>query len=227
MMQKGHLSIFALFVVSIMPTISILFSFSWSGSELQSQIFFIFTKLWIILIPVYWIYRIEESRISLGEINSKGMYKSIVSGLLIFLAVGIIFLIFGDTLDVDLMKQEIGATGLLKPPIFFLGIFYWITINSLVEEFVFRQFIGDRILESTGRESVTILLSAAIFTLHHTVLLSYYFEPWQNVISSLGIFIAGAIWSLLWLRFRSLYVCWISHAIADVAVFGIAYLILF
>jgi len=206
---------------------SVLFSFSWSESELQSQIFFIFAKLWIILIPIYWIYRIEESRFSLGEINSKGMYQSIVSGILIFLAVGIIFLIFGDTLDVDLMKQEIGGTGLLNPHIFFLGVFYWITINSLVEEFVFRQFIGDRILEFTGRESVTVLLSAAIFTLHHTVLLGYYFEPWQNVISSIGIFIAGAIWSLLWLRHRSLFLCWISHAIADVAVFGIAYVILF
>ena len=226
-MQKGHLSIFALFLVSIMPTISILFSFSWSGSVLQSQIFFIFTKLWIILIPIYWIYRIEDNRISLGEINSRGMFESIVSGLLIFVTVGLMFLIFGETIDVELMKREVGATGLLNRSIFFLGVFYWITINSLVEEFVFRQFIGDRILESTGRESVTILLSAAIFTLHHTVLLSYYFEPWQNVISSLGIFIAGAIWSLLWLRFRSLYVCWISHAIADVAVFGIAYVILF
>ena len=210
-----------------MPTVSVLFSFSWSESELQSQIFFIFAKFWLILIPIYWIYRIEESRISLGEINSKGMYQSIVSGILIFLAVGIIFLIFGDTLDVDLMKQEIGGTGLLNPHIFLLGVFYWITVNSLVEEFVFRQFIGDRILEFTGRESVTVLLSAAIFTLHHTVLLGYYFEPWQNVISSIGIFIAGAIWSLLWLRHRSLFVCWISHAIADVAVFGIAYVILF
>ena len=210
-----------------MPTISVLFSFSWSESELQSQIFFIFAKLWIIMIPIYWIYRIEESRVSFGEINYKGMYQSIVSGILIFLAVGIIFLIFGDTLDVDLMKQEIGGTGLLNPHIFLLGVFYWITVNSLVEEFVFRQFIGDRILEFTGRESVTVLLSAAIFTLHHTVLLGYYFEPWQNVISSIGIFIAGAIWSLLWLRHRSLFVCWISHAIADVAVFGIAYVILF
>ena len=210
-----------------MPTVSVLFSFSWSESELQSQIFFIFAKLWIILIPIYWIYRIEESRISLGEINSKGMYQSIVSGILIFLAVGIIFLIFGDTLDVDLMKQEIGGTGLLNPHIFLFGVFYWITVNSLVEEFVFRQFIGDRILEFTGRESVTVLLSAAIFTLHHAVLLGYYFEPWQNVISSIGIFIAGVIWSLLWLRHRSLFVCWISHAIADVAVFGIAYVILF
>ena len=111
-----------------MPTISILFSFSWSGSVLQSQIFFIFTKLWIILIPIYWIYRIEDNRISLGEINSKGMFESIVSGLLIFVTVGLMFLIFGETLDVELMKQEIGATGLLNRSIFFLGVFYWICL---------------------------------------------------------------------------------------------------
>ena len=95
------------------------------------------------------------------------------------------------------------------------------------EEFVFRQFIGDRLLEITGRESITVFLSAAIFTCHHTVLLSLYFEPWQNVIASLGVFIAGVTWSIFWLRHRSLFVCWLSHAIADLAVFGIAYLILF
>ena len=134
---------------------------------------------------------------------------------------------FGDTIDVELMKQEIGPTGLLNFPLFFAGMVYWITINSLVEEFVFRQFIGDRLLEITGREYISVLLSAAIFTCHHTVLLSLYFEPWQNAIASLGVFIAGTTWSILWLRHRSLFVCWLSHAIADLAVFGIAYLILF
>ena len=115
----------------------------------------------------------------------------------------------------------------LNLPLFITGMFYWITINSLIEEFVFRQFIGDRLLEITGREYISVLLSAAIFTCHHTVLLSLYFEPWQNAIASLGVFIAGATWSILWLRHRSLFVCWLSHAIADLAVFGIAYLILF
>ena len=210
-----------------MPTFSILFTYSWSESELQGQIFFVFAKLWYILIPVYWIYRIDGSRIILGEIKSDGRAESLISGIIIFVVIAVIFVIFGETIDVNLMKQEIGSTGLLNLPLFIVGMFYWITINSLVEEFVFRQFVGDRLLEITGRESITVILSAAIFTCHHTVLLSLYFEPWQNVIASLGIFIAGTTWSILWLRHRSLFVCWLSHAIADLAVFGIAYLILF
>ena len=226
-MEKVTRAFIALFLVSVMPTFSILFTYSWSESELQGQIFFVFAKLWYILIPVYWIYRIDGSRIILGEIKSDGRAESLISGIIIFVVIAVIFLIFGETIDVDLMKQEIGPTGLLNLPLFIVGMIYWITINSLVEEFVFRQFVSDRLLEITGRESITVILSAAIFTCHHTVLLSLYFEPWQNVIASLGIFIAGATWSILWLRHRSLFVCWLSHAIADLAVFGIAYLILF
>jgi len=226
-MEKFTRAFIALLLVSVMPTISILFSYTWSESELQGQIFFVFAKLWYILIPVYWIYQIEESRLILGESNSTGRAESLISGIIIFAVIVIIFLIFGETIDVGLMKQKIGPTGLLNLPLFIVGMIYWITINSLVEEFVFRQFIGDRLLEITGRESITIFLSAAIFTCHHTVLLSLYFEPWQNAIASLGIFIAGVTWSILWLRHRSLFVCWLSHAIADLAVFGIAYLILF
>ena len=226
-MEKVTRAFIALFLVSVMPTFSILFTYSWSESELQGQIFFVFAKLWYILIPVYWIYRIDGSRIILGEIKSDGRAESLISGIIIFVVIAVIFLIFGETIDVDLMKQEIGPTGLLNLPLFIVGMIYWITINSLVEEFVFRQFVSDRLLEITGRESITVILSAAIFTCHHTVLLSLYFESWQNVIASLGIFIAGATWSILWLRHRSLFVCWLSHAIADLAVFGIAYLILF
>tara|TARA_Y100000994_G_scaffold147645_1_gene120899 strand:- start:117 stop:611 length:495 start_codon:yes stop_codon:yes gene_type:complete len=163
----------------------------------------------------------------LGEMNSNGRNESLISGIIIFVIIGVIFLMFGDTIDVELMKKEIGPTGLLNLPLFITGMIYWITINSLIEEFVFRQFIGDRLLEITGREYISVLLSAAIFTCHHTVLLSLYFEPWQNAIASLGVFIAGVTWSILWLRHRSLFVCWLSHAIADLAVFGIAYLILF
>ena len=226
-MEKVTRAFIALFLVSVMPTFSILFTYSWSESELHGQIFFVFAKLWYILIPVYWIYRIDGSRIILGVIKSDGRAESLISGVIMFVVISVIFLMFGETINVDLMKEEIGSTGLLNLPLFIVGMIYWITINSLVEEFVFRQFIGDRLFEITGRESITVILSATIFTCHHTVLLSLYFEPWQNIIASLGIFIAGATWSILWLRHRSLFVCWLSHAIADLAVFGIAYLILF
>jgi len=46
-MELRHKSLLGLILVSFMPTISILFTYSISGSESQSQMFFLFAKIWI------------------------------------------------------------------------------------------------------------------------------------------------------------------------------------
>ncbi|MDG1535857.1 MAG: CPBP family intramembrane metalloprotease [Candidatus Thalassarchaeaceae archaeon] len=232
-MERRRQALLALFLVSLMPTTSILFAYSWSDSELAGQAFFVFAKLWIIAIPIYWLYRVEAGNFSirkllgLDSLTSSSRNEAIISGLGMFAIIAGTYAVLGDSVDVTLMKEEIGATGLLNPTTFFLGAIYWITLNSLVEEFVFRQFVGDRLLELTGSNFASVAGSAIVFTLHHTVALTYYFALWQNTLATIAILGAGAIWSILWLRHRSLAACWISHAIADVAVFGVAYLILF
>ena len=232
-MERRRQALLALFLVSLMPTTSILFAYSWSDSELAGQVFFVFAKLWIIAIPIYWLYRVEANNFSirkllgLDSLNSTSRNEAIISGLGMFAIIAGTYAVLGDSVDITLMKEEIGATGLLNPTTFFLGAIYWITLNSLVEEFVFRQFVGDRLLELTGSNFASVVGSAIVFTLHHTIALSYYFALWQNALATIAILGAGAIWSILWLRHRSLAACWISHAIADVAVFGVAYLLLF
>lgn len=220
-------TLLALFLVAIMPTISILFSYSWSDSEFAGQVFFVFAKLWIIAIPIYWLYRVEAGVFSLGGLAPQARNEAVLSGLGMFAIIGATYAILGSSVDIFTMREEIGATGLLNPSTFFLGALYWITLNSLIEEFVFRQFVGDRLLELTENRVVSVAGSALVFTAHHTVALSFYFALWQNLLATIAIFGAGAIWSLLWLRHRSLAACWLSHAIADVAVFGTAYLLLF
>ena len=226
-MELRHKSLLGLILVSLMPTFSIFFTYSISSSESQSQMFFLFAKIWIIAIPIYWIYKIENQSFVLGNFDRESKTESLISGIIMFVIILGMYAIFHSTLDVELMRQEIGSTGLLDLRLYIVGMIFWISINSLIEELVFRQFIGDRLLELTGKKNLTVLLSALIFTSHHTVVLSYYFSSLQNAVASLGILLAGATWSILWLRHRSLMVCWISHAIADIAVFGLGYLILF
>ncbi len=226
-MEPRTKPLLALILVALMPTISILFAYSWTDSELAGQVFFVFAKLWIIAIPLYWLYRVETVGFSLGGLASSARNEAILSGFGMFAIIAATYAILGDSVDVELMKEEIGATGLLNPATFFLGAIYWITLNSLIEEFVFRQFVVDRVLELTGSKIASVAASAFVFTLHHTVALTFYFAVWQNLLATVAIFGAGAIWSVLWLRHRSLAACWLSHAIADVAVFGVAYLILF
>ena len=85
-----------------------------------------------------------------------------------------------------------------------------------------------RSIDLTGSENIGILVSAFLFTLHHSLALHLLgFEWWQTVMASFGLLTASAVSSWLYVRYNSIIVCWISHAICDIAVFGIAYQIIF
>ena len=140
----------------------------------------------------------------------------------------IMWMIFGDTIDTDSMIAEMDTTGLTDVRVYFAGMIYWIFLNSMLEEYVFRWFITTKGIEIFGSEVGGIALSALMFTLHHTIALHLFgFVWWQTVVASFGLLSAAAIWSWLYVRHKSIWVCWISHAICDVAVFGIGYLVVF
>ena len=116
----------------------------------------------------------------------------------------------------------------LSPSLSIAGMIYWIFFNSLLEEYVFRWFVTIKSIELLGNEARAIVFSAILFTLHHAIALHYFgFVWWQTVMACLGLLSAAAFWSWLYVRYGSVWVCWFSHAICDVAVFGIGYMIIF
>jgi hypothetical protein len=46
-------------------------------------------------------------------------------------------------------------------------------------------------------------------------------------VASTGVFIGGVIWAWLYSRYRSIWPGWISHVLADIAVFGVGWWLLF
>ena len=50
----------------------------------------------------------------------------------------LMWLLFGDTIDTESMLSEMESTGLTDIRIYVAGMFYWIFLNSLLEEYVFR-----------------------------------------------------------------------------------------
>ena len=48
-----------------------------------------------------------------------------------------------------------------------------------------------------------------------------------TVLASLGVFVGGACWSWLYLRYRSVWPCYVSHAIVDVPIFVLGYRLIF
>ncbi len=227
-MELKNNALLALSLVAFVPTISILFTLNYNDDELTSQIFFMACKFLLFFVPAYWYLRIEGNEISRSPANKEGLLVGGITGILMSAIILLVWLIFGDTIDSDLMLLEMETTGLTDIRIYIAGMLYWIFLNSLLEEYVFRWFVTTKGIDLFGSEVAGVILSAMLFTLHHAIALHYFgFLWWQTVMASFGLLSAAAIWSWLYIRYKSIWVCWLSHAICDIAVFGIGYLLIF
>ena len=104
----------------------------------------------------------------------------------------------------------------------------WLSIgNSLLEEFVFRWFVDGKLRLLGFSNLWTIVISAAIFTIHHVLVLLAFFDTGPAMVFSCGIFAGGALWSWTHMKWGSLISGWISHALVDIAVLLVGFNILF
>ena len=138
------------------------------------------------------------------------------------------WLLLGDAIDANLLRDALEPVGLLDPRVYLIATIYWILVNSILEEYVFRWFLVTKSEVLVGTGNPAIILSALIFVVHHTVALAIFgFPLWANLISSISLFVGGAVFSCLYVRYRSVWIPYIAHAICDIAVFGVGAIIIF
>ena len=227
-MQLHDKPLIAILLVAFIPSASVIFGIEIIDNEFLSQIFFVSCKIWIFLVPTVWYLKVEKKSISKNLPTKEGIFFGLITGIIMSLIILVTWFLFNETLDIDGMVDILQSKGLDNINLYLLGMFYWIFINSLLEEYVFRWFITTKSSELFRSDVIGIVFSAAMFTLHHAIALHLFgFIWWQTIIACFGLLSAAAIWSWLYVRFRSIWVCWLSHAICDVAVFGIGYTILF
>jgi molybdate transport system substrate-binding protein len=142
------------------------------------------------------------------------------------LIVGLYLLWGGRFVDTSMFVEELRRIGLGIPWRYAAGATYWVLVNSVLEEYVWRWFCV-RQCERLWSKPLAIAASALFFTLHHVVAMSVYFPPAAVALCSLGVFMGGLIWSAMYLRYRSIWPGYLSHALVDVAVFGVGAWLLF
>ena len=221
--QQKNLALLGLLLVGIAPTVSVVTGFAFKAGVL-AIIVFVFTKLWIFGLPAFWHLRIDKNGFSRSPALNGGWAVSAGLGIVIAVVIMLAYFIIGDTLlsDEDLI-EILDPFGLTTPWKLMLAILFWVFINSVLEEFVFRWFITSKIEQLVSGKWLPILLSAGVFTLHHTIALAFFIDPLGNFIASMGVFVGGLIFSWIYIEYRSIWVAWVAHAIADVAVFAIAW----
>lgn len=202
-------------------------SFWWPGTTLGQSVF-IAGKLWLAVFPLAWWLKVERGRWSGSPPRRGGFGVAVMLGLLIAGAIfgGYAVATHLGWIDPATVAGRAAQTGLNHPSIYVAGAVYWVTLNSLMEEYVWRWFVF-RQCEGLAGGPAAVVLSALAFTLHHIVALAGQFSWTITLLGSAGVFTGGAIWSLLYLRYRSIWPCYVSHAIVDLPIFIIGWRLIF
>jgi membrane protease YdiL (CAAX protease family) len=187
----------------------------------------IICKVWLLLFPLAWLLLIQRGRLSLSPPRRGGFGVAALLGLVISAVIFVVYFMLGERLiDADRVREIAEQNGIGSPLSYLAIVAYWVLVNSLLEEYAYRWFIF-RQCEALMPSWLAVLGSAAVFTVHHVIALKVQF-PWSaTILASLGVFIGGAMWSWLYLRYRSVWPCYVSHAIVDIAVFVVGWLIIF
>jgi len=218
----------ALLLLVPVPSLATAASMLWWPGTWWGQALFVAGKLWIVLLPLVWWFGVERGRPSASRPERGGFGVAILLGVAI---AGAIVAVYGvaralELVDPATVASRAEATGLGDLRLYVLGAVYWVTVNSLVEEFVWRWFVF-RQLETLIGGGPAVAAAGLAFTAHHVIALAAQFSVPVAALGSLGVLVGGMTWSWLYLRYRSIWPCYLSHAIADVPIFVIGYRLIF
>ncbi len=190
------------------------------------QIAFLLCKIALLALPISWFFWIDGDRLKISPPRWNEVFVGIGLGLLMFAAICGAYWLFGDGIDPGVARERAQQAGITNPTRYWIGAAYFCFVNALVEEYIWRWFVY-RKCEILLPGIRAVWLSALLFTLHHILALSAY-TAWPIVIlGSLGVFLAGAIWSWCYLTYRSIVSGYISHILADLAIAIVGWQILF
>jgi hypothetical protein len=186
------------------------------------------SKLWVVLLPLVWTLAVDRKPLSSSPARHGGFGTAIVTGLLLaaFICAAYAVTLRFQWLNTASLTERAARTGLNQPSLYLAGAFYWITLNSLMEEYLWRWFVFRKFEILLGSQPA-VIAAALAFTAHHVIALAAQFDWRITTLGSIGVFTGGATWSWLYLRYRSVWPCYFSHAIVDVPIFIIGWHLIF
>jgi membrane protease YdiL (CAAX protease family) len=188
---------------------------------------FTVAKVWLLVFPAAWYLLVEKGRPHWSLPSRSGLAVGAASGAcLAAIIIAGAWLLDVREMDLAPLRSAVQEMGLNSVLPYLAGAAGWTFVNSLMEEYVYRWFIY-RQCEMVMKGTAAVFASAAIFTAHHVIAVNQYLDLRFTILASAGVFAGGVVWSALYLRYRSIWPCWISHIFADIAVFGIGWWLLF
>ena len=223
-MTKTHrlLPLWLLGMLFLLPGVSSLVSIT---LEIYPVILYPLFQVIMLAVPVIVWMRSGQSRLQIREaagLKRTNCLHGLVSGALM---AGVIiagyYTVFGSLIDPAPVLEKVNSLGLRK--------WYWVMAvvmslwNSLYEEYYWRSFLASQLGQRTRSTLLICIIGGSMFGLHHLVVLLTLFDLPMVMLFTFGTMVAGAAWTWMRLRGQSIWDCYISHIIADLAVFYLGY----
>jgi membrane protease YdiL (CAAX protease family) len=220
-------SIIALLLLVPAPTIGVFAGMYWFPNSNLGSIIFLISKIWLFLFPLVWLKVVDKRKISFSPPRKGGFLMGLITGLAITGFIIVLYKTLGPRLiDKEFLIDKMTEIGLNSLPVYIGGSLYWILVNSVLEEYVWRWFCVEK-AEKIFNPVLAVICSALFFTLHHIFAMRLYFNNIVVIAAALGIFIGAALWSFMYIKYRSIWPGYLSHAIVDLCIFGIGAVIIF
>lgn len=228
-MPRRTSALLSLLLLVPAPSIGVLFGMFWFEGQPLGQAVWAATKVWLVALPIVWWVLVDRRRPSWSPMHRGGVAAGMITGLAICVVIIAAYALLGRRLiDVEQARAQLQSVGLGSMLRYLLMCAFWVFVNSVIEEYVWRWFVYVKLRDLAGG-AAAVVLSAAAFTLHHVFALgaNFHWQPLVVAAGSLGVFVGGVTWSALYHRYGSVWPGWISHAWADVGVFAVGWWILF
>jgi len=203
-------------------------AFFWWPDTAAGKAVIIACRLGVVLLPAVWLKFVDRGQWSWSPPKLGGFRTAAILGLAIATAIFFAAAIASHlgAIHPEKIAARAARTGLNHFGIYLAGALYWITFNSLTEEYVWRWFVFRKFEVLLGGKWA-VPAAALAFTAHHVIVLAAQFNWPISVLGSVGVFIGGAAWNWLYLRYRSIWPGYVSHALVDAAIFIIGYRLIF
>ncbi|MEM9914894.1 MAG: CPBP family intramembrane glutamic endopeptidase [Planctomycetota bacterium] len=229
-------SLLALLLIAPIQLIGTTTAMVWFPDAAWAKIAFGFAKVMLMLAPLIWLIKVEKVKPRIPKWEKfpfgPGMLGAHVTGVLIFVIIAGAYYGFAKAwIDTGPMLEKVQQMGLDNIWLYLAGALYWCTINSLLEEYFWRWFIFSRLRDvlpaTAAGVAGAVVIAGLLFMAHHVVALKVYFDWNVTVLGSLGCFIGGVTWSILYLKTKNIYTAYVSHVYPDLIIFYIGWELIF
>lgn len=173
-------------------------------------------KILLFLIPMFWV-----GTNFFGSPDKKKTNIAVVMGAA---SLGIILLAYWGLqgfIDLEHIRSVLEERQRITKETYVFVAIYAILGNSMLEEVFFRGIVVQAIRYRPW------VISSALFSLYHLTIFIGWFSWWILLLALISLFVGGMLFCWLNSRKRSIWNSWIMHVFADIAIFGIGFLIYF